>query len=129
MPNYMKVLSDHHPTAEATCNGNPEVYADIEFITAPITQATLDADALVTPVPQSVTPRQLRLALVGAGTDLATIDAGIAALPEPDKTAAQVSWEYSTEMHRSNPLLIALAPSLGFTETDLDNLFISAATL
>lgn len=80
------------------------------------------------PVPQSVTMRQARLALLGVGL-LAAVDAAIAGLPEPERTAAQIEWEYSQEVQRDKPFVAMLAPALGLSESDLDNLFRVAATL
>lgn len=80
------------------------------------------------PVPQSVTMRQARLALLQAGL-LAQVDTAIDALPEPDKSAARIEWEYSQEVHRDRPFVAMLAPALGLDDEALDALFIHAATL
>lgn len=80
------------------------------------------------PVPQMVSMRQARLALLSAGK-LSDVDAAIAALPSPDKEAAQIEWEYATEVTRDSALMRQLAAAIGLTEADLDNLFTQAATL
>jgi hypothetical protein len=80
------------------------------------------------PVPQVVTMRQARLALLQAGK-LDDVDAAIAALPSPEKEAAQISWEYSTEVRRDSDLVKQLAPGLGLDDAALDALFTQAATL
>jgi hypothetical protein len=79
-------------------------------------------------VPQSVTMRQARLALLGAGK-LSAVDAAIASLPSPQKEAAQIEWEFSSTVERNRPLVQTLGPALGLSESDLDQLFITAATL
>lgn len=79
-------------------------------------------------VPSSVTMRQARLALLGAGK-LDDVEAAIAALPEPQKTAAAIEWEYSNEVQRLNGFVSQLAPLLGMTEAEIDSLFIQAAAL
>lgn len=76
-------------------------------------------------VPAEVTMRQARLALLAIGK-LADVSTLIAALPEPQKSAAAVEWEYSSTVQRSNPFVQSLGPALG---VDLDALFISAAAL
>lgn len=81
-----------------------------------------------TPVPASITMRQARLALLGAGM-LAGVSAAIDALPEPQKSAAQIEWEYSNEVQRHNGFVEQLAPALGLTTAQLDALFIAAAKL
>lgn len=73
-----------------------------------------------------VTMRQARLALLGAGK-LAAVDAALASLPSPDKEAAQINWEYATEVQRVSPLVTALAPALGLDDAALDALFEAAA--
>jgi len=79
------------------------------------------------PVPEEVTMRQARRALYAAGL-LSTVDAAINALPEPQRTAAKIDWEYSNSVRRDNPTLLAIASSLGLTDDDIDNLMISAAS-
>lgn len=80
-------------------------------------------------VPAEVTPRQMRLALVFSGISLSTIDAIIDSLPEPTKSAASITWEYSNEIQRTNPLVLSLAPALGLTVAQIDQLFITAGGL
>lgn len=83
------------------------------------------------PVPQRVSPRQFRLALIGAGVDLANVDAAIAALPDAtERAAAEVEWEYANYVDRNNAFVLALAPSLGFdTDEKIDNLFRAARAI
>ena len=79
-------------------------------------------------VPQIVTMRQARLALLGAGK-LTDVNAAINALPSPTKEAAMIEWEYSQEVQRHNGFVSLLAPVLGMTDADLDALFIAGAAL
>jgi len=79
-------------------------------------------------VPQSVTMRQARLALHAAGL-LTSVDAAIAAMDEPDKTAAQITWEFAQTVDRGFGMVPQLASALGMTETQIDDLFIAAAQL
>ena len=81
-----------------------------------------------TQVPQRVTMRQARLALLGAGL-LDDIDAAINGLPSPQKEAARIEWEYSAEVQRHNGFVSVLAPMLGLTEAQTDALFLTAAGL
>lgn len=78
--------------------------------------------------PSFVTMRQARLALLKAGK-LAAVNAAIAALPEPSKSAALIEWEYSNAVQRHNGFVSVLAPYIGMTEADLDAIFILAASL
>jgi hypothetical protein len=80
------------------------------------------------PVPDSVTMRQARLALLQAGL-LSSVDAAIDGLPEPDRSAAKIEWEYAAVVQRGSGLVPAMGAALGLTEAQLDDLFIQAATL
>jgi hypothetical protein len=75
-----------------------------------------------------VTPRQARLALLGAG-QLANIDAAIAALEEPVKSAVLIEWEYATKIERVSPWVQSMTTALGMTDAEVDTLFEAAATL
>ena len=80
------------------------------------------------PVPPSVTMRQARLALLGAGL-LASVDAAIDGLPSPQKEAARIEWEYATEVQRSSGLVPMMGVALGLDDAALDALFIGAVAL
>lgn len=79
-------------------------------------------------VPQSVTMRQARLALLGAGL-LGNVNAAVAAMPGAAGDEARIEWEFSSEVQRHKPLVQALAPALNLTDAQLDQLFIAAAQL
>lgn len=79
-------------------------------------------------VPAEVTMRQARLALLSAGK-LSLVEAAIAALPDPPKTAALIEWEYSNSVQRHNGFVSQIAPLIGMTESEIDSLFIAASTL
>lgn len=79
-------------------------------------------------VPQSVTMRQARLALLGAGL-LASVDAEIDSLPSPQKEAARIEWEYATEVQRVSGLVPMMGAALGLDDAALDALFIAAVAL
>lgn len=80
-------------------------------------------------VPSSVTPRQMRVALVVSGISLESIEAMINGLEEPTKSITRITWEYSTAFERDNPILNAMAPLLGLDQSGVDQLFILAETL
>lgn len=80
------------------------------------------------PVPDMVTMRQARLALLGAGL-LASVDTAIDAMSEPMKSAARIEWDYSSAVQRHNGFVAQLGPALGLTEAQIDTLFRQAATL
>lgn len=94
----------------------------------PAGETVLPADPLPILIPQSVTMRQARLALMQSNL-LAQVDVIIAAMTSPQKEAAQIEWQYSSEVHRHKALVLSLGPALGLNDAQLDQLFITAATL
>lgn len=79
-------------------------------------------------IPHEVTMRQARLALLAAGK-LAGVEAAIASMPEPHKTAASIEWEYSNALQRSNPFVAQLGAALGIDDAAIDALFVAASKL
>ena len=78
----------------------------------------------------SITPRQIRLAMVAQGLALELIDQAIETLPNPEKETAKIEWEYAVSFERSHPLVNSLGASFfGWTEEQLDDLWIFASTL
>ncbi len=87
-----------------------------------------DAKPPAVPVPEVVTMRQARLALLGAGL-LAQVNTAVASMPGTTGGAARIEWEYAQEVRRDSPLVAALSDALGMSEETLDNLFKAAAGL
>lgn len=83
-------------------------------------------DAVVS-VP-AVTMRQARLALLAAGV-LDNVETVIDALPAAQKARAKIEWEFAANVERDSEFVKTLAPALGLTNSELDSLFIHAATL
>ena len=79
-------------------------------------------------VPQSVTMRQARLALLKAGK-LDAVNTAIANMPGSEGEAARIEWEYAQEVRRDSPLAAGLSAALGLTDETLDNLYKVAAGL
>ena len=79
-------------------------------------------------IPQEVTMRQARLALLDNNL-LHLVQPAIDSLPEPNKTKAQIEWDYSNALQRDNQFVAILGGALGLSSQDLDNLFILASTL
>ena len=83
---------------------------------------------VVLPCPQEITMRQARLVLLEHGL-LSNVQTSINSLPEPNKTKAQIEWDYSNALQRDNPFVAVLGAALGLTDEDIDNLFIEGATM
>jgi len=108
-----------------------EYTGPMEYITAP---ADFDINrmadyqvidgVLTVIVSQSVTMRQARLQLLAIGK-LAEVDAAVAGMG----AAAQIEWEYATEVQRSNQLVMGIQALLQWTDEQLDTYFREAAKL
>lgn len=75
-----------------------------------------------------VTMRQARLALLQQGL-LANVEAAIASMSEPDKSAVTIEWEYASTVERLSSWVIAMTTALGLTDEQMDDLFVLAETL
>lgn len=75
-------------------------------------------------VPSSISPRQARLALHGAGL----LDAVESMVQVADRTV-QIYYESSVDWRRDDPILIGMANQLGMTADQLDDLFRQASQL
>jgi hypothetical protein len=73
-------------------------------------------------IPQSVFPRQARLALLAADL-LDAVEAAIAGASRADR----ITWEFAAEIRRDSPMIANLGAGLGITDEQIDQLFIAAA--
>ena len=102
-----------------------------ETVPAPTAGQLAAYDPDINPyVPGAVSRMQLRLSLLADGvtpTDVSTlIDQAI--LDPIENAMAHVAWNDATEYQRFHPLILQLAPSLGYdTEAKIDTVFIRAA--
>ena len=87
-----------------------------------------DSDQLTLVVPDRVTMRQARLALLAAGK-YSNITGIINTLPVNQREAAAIEWEYALFISRKSALVSLLGTSLGFNSSQLDALFIAAASI
>lgn len=77
-----------------------------------------------TPIPASISPRQIRQALTRKGLRSA-VEAAVAASSQDIKDW----WEFSTVCERDNEHVISMATALGVTDAQLDDLWTLGATL
>lgn len=97
--------------------------------------AVVEADAVrvgweivSAPTPQSVPLWAFRAVLTVQGIT-PQVDGLIAALPEPQKTVAQVQWEFGNFIDRDHPLIVAMGAEIGLTPDQIDDVFRQAAQL
>lgn len=79
-------------------------------------------------VPKQVYMRQARTALLNAGL-LDAVDSAIASMNGAAGKKARIEWEFSQVVQRDWPLVNSLAPVLGLTSQQIDQLFIEASSL
>ncbi|HEY6044929.1 MAG TPA: hypothetical protein VIU43_08505 [Nitrosospira sp.] len=75
-------------------------------------------------VPTVISMRQARLALYQSGY-LSQVNTLISSADEPSK----ITWDYSSEVRRSHPLVAVMAAQLPLTPQQIDDLFTLAASL
>lgn len=84
--------------------------------------------AIVPVVPERVSMRQARLAMLFAGI-LYTVEGIIRDMPGEDGEAARIEWGYALDVRRDWPLVAALGEQIGMTKEQVDDLFIYAASI
>lgn len=86
------------------------------------------ANAARVVVPQVVTMRQATQALILAGLD-DDVETMLAALPGVEGKLARAEWAKSQVVERNRPLVQQMGAALGLTGAQIDQLFITAASL
>ena len=79
-------------------------------------------------VPQRITARQARLALLEAGL-LDDVDAIIEALPANVRAHVRIEWDRATHVERGSAVTQMVAAAMGLTSAQVDALFVAAAAL
>ena len=128
MKHYIDTNNQIHGIGEAS-----DIDRDQSFLVQDSWTLLTDEEfqAAITPAPiqiTSITMRQARLALL-AHNKLSDVQTTIDSLPSPMKEQAQIEWEYASNIEITNPLIVQLMGSLGFTETTLSDLFVEASLL
>lgn len=85
---------------------------------------TVNYEEAASIVPPTVTPRQARLALLGANL-LDQVEATVNAAGG----ATKITWDYATEINRTDHLIVGIGASLSLTSEQIDDLFRQASTL
>lgn len=87
------------------------------------------AEANKAKVPESISQMKLRKQLILSGISIASIDALIQQLPQPNRDLIYTMWEYAVVFDRSNPELNAMAEMLNISQEQLDEIFINGNKL
>ena len=101
------------------------------LVTDPGDIEPVPAGGLLTPVvPQSVTKRQALLVLYDAGLTEGGITAILEGISDPVvRDKALIEWVHATTIDRTAPLIAVVQSDQGWTDAQIDELFIQAATL
>lgn len=119
--------------AECPPNGTPLL--NTEFIKPRLVGgvlvegATSDEIASMIIVPNSISQMKLRKQLILSGISIASVDALIQSLPQPNQDLIYTMWEYAVVFDRQNPELNAMAQMLEITQQQLDEIFINGNLL
>lgn len=74
--------------------------------------------------------RQIRLGLLSVGITQEQVLQAIETISDQNaKRVAKIEWEYAIEYERNHPMISSVGALLGFTEEQIDQLFITAANL
>ena len=79
-------------------------------------------------IPQRITARQARLALLDAGL-LDDVDDIIEALPANVRAQVRIEWDRATHVERGSQCMQMVATAMGLTGAQVDALFVAAAGL
>lgn len=101
---------------------NPDYVAYQEWLQQGNTPLVFIEDAQASLL--AVTPRQIRLAL-----NIVGLRESVESMVQASSQEVKDTWDFSTEIERTNPLLIQMGEALGRTSADLDALFELANTL
>ena len=116
---------------------NPAAYPAVingdtgQVIERPQSWAAAIAKLAATPaVPDQVTPRQFRLALLARGITPDHVTEALSGIEDDRlRAATMIEWEYGLYVPRNHPLLDQLAPLFSLTAEQVDDLFVDAAIL
>jgi hypothetical protein len=84
--------------------------------------------SVIPPIPTSVTMWQARHALLNAGL-YAQVEAALQAMPGDNGQRARIDWDYAANVKRDFPLIIGMQQMFGWTDEQVDALFISASQI
>lgn len=128
---YVRVASGTQPPYDAdtqTCvAGQPELIDGVwtqSWTVRDLTEEEIEAKLQAMRAGMRATKRQAILALDAAGM-LEDLDAALAAAP----ALVQRVWEATAIVERTDPMLAQMQPVLGWTDEQLDDLFLAAAQL
>lgn len=126
--NVLKAYGFVESNAEGDLGRTEEVDFDLEPGKWQLVDDEWVAYSPPTTVPDKVTMRQARLALRATGL-YSAVNTVVAEMAGEQGDYARIEWEFSSEVYRHRPLVLAMIATLGWTGEQVDQLFITAAGL
>lgn len=84
----------------------------------------------ITPTPETVSARQIRLWLLQNNISLQMVNDAINNIEDTNiRDSVAIEWEYAPYIERNHPMLLPLATALGLVASDIDRAFVEAAQL
>jgi hypothetical protein len=117
------------PAVFATIPEGHRVTSESWSIVDGVAVQSVETEAIPVIIPD-LTPRQIRLVMLSLGLtddDIETLINNIEDVQQ--RAAALIEWRYASAYKRHHPLIDALAPQLGLTNEQLDQLFIQGSEL
>ena len=133
--NYQNATALHHGDGWRPASEMP--WCDEGFTIENTSWELVDGTAIVTwdcveipvEIPEEVTRRQFRIALVLAGIELSDVENALNSIEDPTERAiALIEWQDALTFKRSHTLINSFAPMFNLSEEDLDQLFLTAAS-
>lgn len=124
------VAPEYDSATQEVTEGQPEQRDGLWYQTWEVRDLTAEeiAEHRKSMIPESVTMRQCRIALLDAGL-LDAVKSSIVTMPGTDGERARIDWEYAQEVRRDWPLIGYMAGDLGLADEQVDSLFMAAAAI
>lgn len=127
---FLSVKSDSPVQPENTIEDASQRVVTIEEDGAVIVRIWIPAPVEPVAIPESISPRQIRLWFIQNNIPLATVENAINGIEDVVlREITKVEWEYSPYVERNHPMINNLGAALGLTPEQIDQAFITASNL
>jgi len=108
--------------------GNPVYTEDTRTFTEEDVEDAKNPPPAPVPVPESLSQREFRLALIDTGISESQIVTQLEKLEEPARSKAKIDFDRAARIERSYPLVTQIASAFGLSDAEVDDLFRNAVT-
>ena len=117
------------PATFATVPEGEHITSQTWMLTDGVMVQSITTEPIPVVIPD-ITPLQLVLGLLSVGITEAQVEALINAIPdETERAVALATWDKASTIERDHQLIVSMGAQFGFTDTQLDDLFIAAKEL